>query len=129
MPPNAIKAVFTVAAVYDFVLGAVFGLFYRPIYQYAGSVLPNHPGYVQLPALLIMTFGVGFWMVAANPERNAAIIPLGILMKASFCLVVFGHLLFGRSIPFYIPFAVIDLIFAVLFLAAYRSVQTPNSSR
>jgi hypothetical protein len=116
---------FAIAAWYDIVLGAVFGLFFKPIYERFNSTLPNHDAYVQLPALFILIFGIGFLLVSKDPVQNRAIIPLGILMKAAFCLVVFGHLLFGASIPFYIPFAVMDVFFAAWFIAAYSAVRKP----
>jgi hypothetical protein len=114
---------FGAAAAYDIVLAVVFGLFFAAIYQRFGATLPNHAGYVQLPALFILTFGIGFWMVARDPVRNRPIMPLGILMKLSFCVVAFGHVLFGAPIPLFIPFAVIDALFAVAFVVAYRSIS------
>ena len=116
---KTIKTIFGIAAAYDIVLGIVFGLFYRTIYDRFGATLPNHAGYVQLPALFIVVFGIGFWMVARDPKSNIGIVTLGILMKLSFCAVVFGHLLFGKSLPFFVPFAVIDLLFALVFARAY----------
>jgi len=104
----------------------VFGLAYKTIYETVGSVLPNHPGYVQLPALLIIVFGIGFWMVAQDVRGNRSIISLGILMKLAFGIVVFGHLIAGNTIPFYIPFGIIDLGFAILFLMARKSLDATS---
>ncbi len=123
MSIKAVKVLFAIAAAYDIGLGFIFGLLYQQLYRWAGSVLPNHPGYVQLPALLIMVFGVGFAMVARDPIGSRSIMVLGVLMKLAFCAVVFYHMLFGEQIPFFIPFAAIDLCFAVLFAMAYRATR------
>jgi hypothetical protein len=123
MSLKAIKVLFWVAALYDLVLGLVFGLFYQPIYARFGVELPNHPGYVQLSAMFIFVIGVGFSLVARNPRENRQIILLGILMKIGFCLVVFSHLIFGTVPPIYVPFAVLDFLFLVSFLPAYAALR------
>lgn len=122
MSLKTIKGVFWVVALYDLVLGLVFGLFYPTIYTRFGVQLPNHPGYVQLSALLIFIFGLGFYLIARNPVQNRDMVLLGILMKLGFCLVVFGHLIFDSVPPIYIPFAVLDFIFLVLFLPSYAAL-------
>ncbi len=133
MSLKAIKVLFWIAALYDLVLGLVFGLFYQPVYARFGVELPNHPGYVQLSAMFIFIIGVGFSLVARNPRENRQIILLGILMKIGFCLVVFSHLFFGTVPPIYVPFAVMDSVFLILFLPAYAvlnksvPIQNPKS--
>jgi len=123
MSLKAIKVLFWIAALYDLILGLVFGLFYQPIYARFGVELPNHPGYVQLSAMFIFIIGVGFYLVARNSRENCQIILLGILMKIGFCLVVFSHLVFGTVPPIYVPFAVLDFVFLVSFLPAYAALR------
>jgi hypothetical protein len=123
MSLKAIKVLFWIAALYDLILGLVFGLFYQPIYARFGVELPNHPGYVQLSAMFIFIIGVGFYLVTRNPRENRQIILLGILMKLGFCLVVFSHLFFGTVPPIYVPFAVLDFVFLVSFLPAYAALR------
>jgi hypothetical protein len=122
-----VSPLFVFAALYDIVLGLIYGLAFRPIYARFGIALPNHDGYVQLPAALILVFGVGFWFVARAPERNRDLIKLGIGMKAAFCAVVLGHY-FLASIPaMWIPFALADLLFGIAFLMALRVVPAPGT--
>ena len=123
MSLKTIKTVFLISAAYDILLGIIFGLFFKPIYTKFGIEIPSNAGYLQLPALYIFIFGVGFYFVYKNPQQNRAIIPLGILMKFAFCLVAFGHLVFDTIPSIYIPFAVIDIVFALLFIAANRAVK------
>lgn len=113
-----IRPLFVVAAIYDLVVGAVYFAAYRALYTAFGVTLPNHPGYVHLPAALIFIFGIGFWFVSRDPVRNRDLIKLGALMKLAFAGVVFGHLIFGSIPPMYVPFAVIDLAFLVAFVVA-----------
>jgi len=85
--------------------------------------LPNHNAYVQLPAALTVIFGIGFAMVARDPERNRDIIRLGILMKLAFSLIVLSYAI-RDAIPFmWVPLAWIDLGFAIAFIAADRAVR------
>lgn len=123
MSLKAIKILFRIAALYDLVLGLVFGLFYQLIYARFGVEFPNHPGYVQLSAMFIFIIGVGFSLVAQNPRENRQIILLGILMKIGFCMVVFSHWALDTIPPIYIPFAVLDFVFLVSFLPAYAALR------
>ena len=71
-----IRPLFVVAGIYDFVLGLVYLLAYKPIFGRFGVGLPNHPGYVQLNALFVTIMGVGFWMVANAVSRLRPSLPL-----------------------------------------------------
>jgi hypothetical protein len=118
-----IRLLFLVAAVYDIVLGVGFALCFKPVYEWFGIELPNHPAYVQLPGLLIAIFGVGFLFVSASPLRNRSIVVLGILMKLTFSGLTFGHWLFDSIPVVYVVFAICDALFAVLFIAAYLALK------
>ena len=123
MSLKTVKSVFMASAVYDILLGLIFGLFYKLVYNAFETTLPNHAGYIQLVAMYLLIFGIGFWCVAKNPMANLGIIRLGIMMKAAFIIVVVGHLLFGSVPSFYVPFAVIDAVFLVLFVMAESFVR------
>ena len=120
-----VSPLFVIASVYDVVLGLIYGVAFKPIYTRFGVGLPNHDAYVQLPAALILVFGIGFWFVARAPERNRDVIKLGVLMKAAFCAVVFGHYFLASMPGMWIPFAAIDLLFGIAFLLALRTVPAP----
>jgi len=123
MSLKTVKAVFMASAVYDILLALIFGLFYKPVYNTFQTTLPNHAGYIQLIAMYILIFGIGFWFVAKNPAAHLGIIRLGIMMKLAFIVVVFGHLFFGSVPNFYVPFAAIDTAFLVLFIMAESLVR------
>ncbi len=119
---KTMKSLFIVAALYDIVLGVLFLFAFKQVYAYCQIALPNHDGYIQFAALLVTIFGVGFWFVAQNPQRNRDIIKMGILLKAAYSGTVLWYWAIG-NIPFvWVPFAGFDLVFLGLFVAALRAV-------
>ena len=119
---GAIPILFVVAALYDGLLGAAFLLAPRGVFNWFAVMPPNHLGYAQFPAALLIIFGIMFWRVAMNPVANRNLIPYGILLKVAYCGVVFFHW-YGSGIPnMWKPFAVCDVLFLVAFVLAYCSL-------
>ncbi len=116
---------FLVAAVYDGLLGLV-GLFGTEwFFQTFGVTPPNHPGYVQFPAALLVVFALMFVAVARHPAKNRDLIPYGMLLKVSYSGVVIYHWV-AVGLPWvWKPFAVIDVVFLVLFVWAYAQLRSP----
>jgi hypothetical protein len=123
-----IGPLFYVAALYDALLGVIFLLAWRTVYERFGITPPNHPAYIQFAAALITTFGIGFWFVAMAPERNRDIIKLGVLLKLSYSTTVLAYWFQGRMPTMWVPFAWIDLAFLFAFLAALRAVPAPKAA-
>lgn len=122
-----IKALFYLAFAYEAALGIAFLLFHSKVFATFAVTLPNHPGYVQFPAALLIVFGMMFLQIARDPSRSYILIPYGILLKVSYCSVVFAYW-FSSGIPgMWKPFAVIDLVFMVLFGFAYLQLRKRNS--
>jgi uncharacterized membrane protein YfcA len=117
----AIPALFLVAAVYDGLLGLAFLLLAGDIFAWFNVTPPNHPGYIQFPALLLIAFAAMYGAIARNPVANRNLIPFGMLLKVAYCGVVFGYWLRGGIPNLWKPGAVADLVFLALFYAAYRS--------
>ena len=115
-----IKFVFAASAVYDAILAVVFLFFAPPIFNYFGVELPNHMGYLHFPALLLLVFALMYWRIASDPTRFKDLIPYGIGLKASYCIVVFYHWATDGVPSMWIPLALIDLIFLILFVQAWR---------
>jgi hypothetical protein len=121
MKTSWVRPLFMIAALYDLILGVVFFFAFKPIYGRFIIPLPNHDAYVQLPAALIAIFGLGFWFVAQDPERNRDLITLGVLMKLAFSGIILSYA-FRDAIPsMWVPLAWIDLAFMVAFIAASRT--------
>lgn len=118
-----VAILFIIAAVYDGGLGAAFLLAPAEVYRMADVTPPNHWAYVQFPAALLLIFAMMFVAIARHPIRDRGLMIYGILLKVAYCATAFWHW-FAAGIPgLWKPFAVIDLIFAVLFFWAYRATS------
>lgn len=92
------KPVFILLGIYDVFLGGVFALFYRNVYGYLNITLPNHPGYIYVPALFLVSAGIGELLIARNLLRNVDLAIIRLLMKLSFAGVVF-YCYFKYGVP------------------------------
>jgi hypothetical protein len=86
---NFFKLFFIIVGVYDVLLGASFAIWYKNIYAYLKISLPNHPGYIFVPALFIVAGGIGEFLIAKNLLRNVDLAIMRMVMKLSFALAVF----------------------------------------
>lgn len=129
---SLISLLFYLAALYDGILGLAF-LFLAPsIYNWYGIAPPNHYGYIHFPAALLIVFALLYFAVARNQIANRNLIPYGMLLKVSYCSVVFYYWFFEGIPAMWKPFAIYDLIFLILFGWAYwalRSVDPPAHRR
>lgn len=118
-----LTGLFIVAAVYDGLLGAAFLFAGSRVFERFAVVPPNHPGYIQFPAALLIVFAIMFAVIARNPFRNRNLIPFGILLKLSYCGVVLFHW-FTAGLPnMWKPFCVADLVFLILFAWAWLAAR------
>ncbi|MGO9338559.1 MAG: hypothetical protein ACLPY1_13745 [Terracidiphilus sp.] len=92
-------------------------------FQFAGVTPPNHIGYIQFPALLLILFGIMFLSIARDPSGRREWIPFGMGLKFAYFGVVFWHELHGGVPMLWIPWAWADLAFFFLFLAAWRHLR------
>lgn len=123
MSTKWIKVVFYVAAIYDLVLGVASLLAAPQIFRMAHVTPPNHMGYVQFPALLVVMFGIMFLRIAADPAGRIELIHYAMGLKAAYCGVVFWYEIIGSVPSLWIPWAWVDLGFFILFFLAWRSLR------
>ena len=125
----AIRALFIISALYDGLLGAAFLFGSGHLFQWFGVTPPNHPGYVQFPAALLIVFAVMFTAIAVNPVKNRNLIPYGILLKLSYCGVVLFYWFTAGLPDMWKPFCIADLIFLILFAWAWTMLgkETPQN--
>jgi hypothetical protein len=117
---KAIKALFAIAAVYDGVLGLLFFVAPANLFERFNVQPPNHFGYIQFPALLLLMFGVLFAQIARDPIRHRQLIPYGIWLKLAYCSLAFWYWA-QTDIPWiWKPFAIADLVMLVLFVWSYQ---------
>ena len=122
--PKWIKPLFIIAALYDGILGMLFLMVPIQLFNATKIALPNHIGYIQFPAMLLVVFAIMFFNIAKDPKTNRNLIFYGILLKLSYCSVVFSHWAVG-AVPFiWVPFAFFDLAFMVVFVIAYKALKS-----
>ena len=120
---RAITALFIVAAIYDGLLGVAFLFGSGALFLWFGVTPPNHPGYVQFPAALLIVFAVMFMAIAMNPVKNRNLIPYGIMLKASYCGIILFHW-FTAGLPgMWKPFCIFDLVFLIAFAWAWTALR------
>ena len=120
---NSIRMPFYASSVYDGVLGILLLFFSEPILKLFNIVPPNHSGYLQFPALLLIVFSVMYLQIAKDPLKNVNLVPYGILLKVSYCLVVCWHWIFSSVPDMWKPLALFDVIFLILFVQSYLKMK------
>jgi hypothetical protein len=119
---RAISALYFLVALYDGVLGAAFLCAPEAVFRMGGITPPNHWAYAQFPAALLIIFALMFVAIARNPVQNRNLVVYGILLKVAYCSIVFWYW-FADGVPnLWKPFAIIDLITALLFVWVYRTL-------
>ena len=112
---------FYVAAFYDGVLGVAFLAAWPWIFRLFDVTPPNHGGYVQFSAFLLLIFGFIFLRIARDPDRNRDLIVYGMGLKAAYSGLVFWYQI-TTGVPFmWVPWAWVDVIFLALFALAWKS--------
>lgn len=126
--PSWISPLFVISALYDGALGILFVL--APAYPYRlfDVPLPNHMGYVQFPACLLLIFGLMFLQVARDPTKYRHLILYGILLKLSYCGVTLAYWLMSGIPGMFKPFTVVDFVMGVLFVWAYTTLGRSAAS-
>ena len=110
------------SGVYDLAIGVAYLVAGPAIFDAAGVPHPNHWAYIQFAAALLITFGLMFFAIAADPAANRNLIPFGILLKVSY-VGVCGYYWISTGVPtLFQPIAVIDAIMLVLFAVAYQQL-------
>jgi hypothetical protein len=122
VPVSWIRILFIVSGLYDGLLGAVFLFASATVFRVARVIPPNHFGYIQFPALLLIVFGVMFLRIAANPIKRREQILYGVALKCSYAGLVFWYQFHGGIPAFWIPWAWADAGFMLLFLWAWGTL-------
>jgi hypothetical protein len=121
-----VRLLFVVAGLYDFLIGLAFLGFGPQIFDAAGVPHPNHWGYIQFGALLLVIFGFMFFAVAYDPVANRNLIPYGMLLKLCYTGLVTYYWVTTDCPMLFKPFAVIDAVMLVLFFLAYAQLAAPR---
>ena len=122
-----IQPLFVIAALYDAILGIAFLVVPSRVFAWMDLEPPNHLGYVQFPAALLIVFGIMFAAIAKDPHRNRNLITYGILLKLCYCGVVLFHWV-GAGVPFiWKPFFFADIVFGAAFVWAWNALSAKDA--
>lgn len=123
------KSLFFIAAIYNLVVGLLF-IALSPL---ADSLLPMigmevPPSLIFLHAFfgLASFFGIGFYIVAKNIDKNHGIVLLGTIGKLYVFTLFLIYFILGYTNFLPLPIAIGDLIFACLFiefLISYKKIE------
>src|SRR5262249_33252508 len=127
MTPSWIRGLFAFAGLYDFVIGVVFLFFGPELFDATGVPHPNHWGYIQFGALMLVVFGIMCFTVAYDAVANRNLMLFGMLLKISYTGLV-AYYWAKTDLPMlFKPFAFIDAVMFVLFLVAYSKRLAPRN--
>lgn len=72
---------FYAAAIYNLVWGSVVVLFPLTFFQWANLPLPNYPDLWKGIGMIVGVYGLGYWLVAVDPDRFGPFVYVGLLGK------------------------------------------------
>ena len=118
---NLIKTIFYIAAIYDGFFGVMGILSPNFAFDLFEVEPPNHPGYVQFPAILLLIFGAMFLQIARDPIANRGLMRYGIALKVGYSGLIFYYLLTTGVPGMWVPWAWIDLGFLIVFILCWNA--------
>lgn len=114
--PRFWRAVFRVKGVSNCVFSATFLFVEDSVRDRLGVPRPD-PAYRAMFLALAFVFGLGYWRVGGDLTRNRDIVRGGVLGQFAVFAVVGNEVFLARRLPpLFMGPAVVDLIFAVLFV-------------
>ena len=123
------RTFFLVAALYDIILGAVFFVFGEQILDAIGMDLPPHIAYIQVAAVFIFVQGLSYGFVYRDPPNNLGLVQVGVIYKVAYIGLAVYYLVIG-DLPsvFFIPWAIVDVLFLIGFGLFLRAASRPRTA-
>jgi len=123
-----VKGLFVIAAIYDGILGLLFLFFPNLAFEMFEVIPPNHFGYVQFSAILLLIFAAMFYRVALDPIPNRFLMLYGVALKAGYSGLVFYYMWTTGVPAMWVPWAWADLAFMVLFLISWNYAERKSKA-
>ena len=122
------RSLFTIAAIYDVLLGVTFTFFSARAFAALGisEKLPAFGGYLTLLGLFVLVLGIAYFLIARGDlRRNADLILIGTLYKLAYAGTAFYYWSQGSlpHVAFAALFGVADTVFFVLMAECYWSLE------
>jgi hypothetical protein len=106
---------------YNLLAGLGMLVFVHEGYKLIGLVKPDLVMPVQLVGILVALFGIGYWMVAADPLLNRNVLLLGLLSKALGATLSLVYVAMGRLPWTFVPVLFIsDIVYLPPFYVILR---------
>ena len=119
MSDKWIRMVFGAAGIYDGILAIAFITMPEAIFSHYQVEPPNHLGYVEYPAMLLLIFAIMFFRIAFNPVKCRELMLYGCALKFSYTFLVFRYVMTTGIPSMWVTWAWIDGAFLILFVAAW----------
>ncbi len=120
------RLLFHVAAVFNF---AAVALLYPASGMATMLQLSPAPGagvFDQVALLAIFAFGVGYWLVARNPDRNRDLVKISLGAKLGVVAIIVTHFLAGSANMNLVVLVSGDLLFSLAF-AYFLKARAPQA--
>jgi hypothetical protein len=122
------RGLFTIAAVYDVLLGITFTFFPARAFAALGisEKLPAFGGYLTLLGMFVLVIGVAYFLIARGDlRRNADLILVGTLYKLAYAGTAIYYWTQGSlpHVAFAVLFGVADAVFFVLMAECFMSLR------
>ncbi|HET6879880.1 MAG TPA: hypothetical protein VFI31_06985 [Pirellulales bacterium] len=109
---------------YNLLAGLGMLCFYHEGFKLLGVAKPDLNLPIQLVGVLVGLFGIGYWMVAAEPVRNRNILLLGFWSKALGSLLGIYYVGVGKLPPFFLAILFVsDIGYLPPFYAILRRLR------
>ena len=121
------KKMFFIGALWNWSVSLSFALGYKILFPLFGMELPNYLVFFMMFLGLVFVYGIGYFWVSRDINKNHDIVRMGIIGK----LIVFVALLWawvdGEVPVILVGAGIVDLIFTILFiifLNTYKQMET-----
>jgi len=127
------RGLFTIAAVYDLLLGVTFTFFPARAFTALGisEKLPAFGGYITLLGAFVLVIGIAYALISRGDLRyNADLIFIGTLYKLAYSVTAFYYWAAGSlpHIAFGALFGVADAVFFVLMAECWLRLRRESKS-
>jgi hypothetical protein len=130
MSETGYRRMFFIAALWNLVGGVVIWATTPWLFSTSGLSVPSPPLYYQAWVALILTFGLGYYLIYRDMYRNRDIVLIGAVGKSAFSAVfLYSFIAHPGDAPLYFLVPVVgDLVFVVLFLMFLRFARRKRAA-
>src|SRR5271170_2516179 len=127
------RKLFTVAGIYDLLLGVIFTFFPARAFAALGisDKLPAFGGYLTLLGAFVLVIGIAYFLIARSDlRRNTDLILVGTLYKLAYAGTAFYYWSQGNlpHVAFGALFGVADAIFFILMAESYWTLKRQSDT-